>query len=167
MTTLIPYQAGYADQTLSRICKFFGYHLSLFSADVDAQKIEAENKDTLDDWVKEPNRLFVIMEDEMDVGFLRLRFRGDIAAWIEDIYVDEELRGRGIASRSINEAERIVRDVPGYEAVCIDVVPRNADALRLYHKLGYLDLSIITLRKELYAPKRDQPVNLLGMEFRI
>ena len=106
------------------------------------------------------------MEDELDVGFLRLKFRGDIVAWIEDIYVDEEWRGRGIASRAIHEAERIVQDTPGYEAVCIDVVPRNADALRLYHKLGYLDLSIITLRKELYAQKRDKPVHLLGMEFR-
>ena len=116
MTTLIPYQELYGDRTLSRIFDFFGFHLFLFSADVDAQKIERENKETLAEWVKEPNRMFVIMEDELDVGFLRIKFRGEIAAWIEDIYVDEKWRGRGIASRSIREAERIVRDEAGYEA---------------------------------------------------
>ena len=116
MTTLIPYQELYGDRTLSRIFDFFGFHLFLFSADVDAQKIERENKETLAEWVKEPNRMFVIMEDELDVGFLRIKFRGEIAAWIEDIYVDEKWRGRGIASRSIHEAERIVRDEAGYEA---------------------------------------------------
>lgn len=166
MTTLVPYEALYEARSLERISHFFGFHSSLFSADVDAEKMERENRETLASWREEPNRLFVILEDGEDAGFLRLRFRGDIVVWIEDIFVDEELRGRGIASRAIGEAERIVRDMPGYEAVCIDVVPRNADAMRLYHKLGYLDLSIITLRKELYAQKRDRPVKLLGLDFR-
>ena len=36
-----------------------------------------------------------------------------------------------------HQAEEIIRANPQYTAVCLEVVPRNENALRLYHKLGY------------------------------
>lgn len=46
------------------------------------------------------------------------------------------------------------------------VVPRNQAALRLYHKLGYDCLSLLTVRKELYENKRDRKETIFGMEYR-
>lgn len=54
----------------------------------------------------------------------------------------------------------------GYTSICFDVVPRNHEALRLYHKLGYDNLSIITVRKELYENKRDKAETLMGLDFK-
>lgn len=56
-------------------------------------------------------------------------------------------------------------DTPGYTAVCLDVSPRNTDALKLYHKLGYVDLSLVTIRKELKGSKRDRPIHLFDLDF--
>jgi len=79
--------------------------------------------------------------------------------------VDESRRGNGIATYAIKAVENIIKAVPGYTAVCLDVSPRNSEALRLYHKLGYTDLSLITIRKELGPSKRDRPISLLDLEF--
>ena len=61
--------------------------------------------------------------------------------------MDENHRSKGIATESILKAEEIVKLNPRYKAMSIDVVPRNLGAINLYHKLGYTDLSIITVRK--------------------
>jgi len=70
-------------------------------------------------------------------------------------------RGCGIATFAIAAVETIVMNKPGYTTVCLDVSPRNDNALRLYHKLGYTDLSLITIRKEFGDSKRDKPIKLL------
>jgi ribosomal protein S18 acetylase RimI-like enzyme len=79
------------------------------------------------------------------LAFLHIGYRGSNVAWIEDIYIDKEHRSKGIASSSIHQAEEIIRANPQYTAVCLEVVPRNENALRLYHKLGYDSISIITV----------------------
>lgn len=53
-----------------------------------------------------------------------------------------------------------------YTSICFDIVPRNNKALRLYHKLGYNNLSIITVRKELYENNRDKIEKLMGLDFK-
>ena len=70
-------------------------------------------------------------------------------AWIEDLYVAKPFRKQGIATEAIHLAETIVQSRSGYTAICFDVVPRNEAALRLYHRLGYDCLSLLTVRKEL------------------
>jgi len=109
--------------------------------------------------------LFVLLLDDASVGFLRLCYRGPNVAWIEDVYVDPEFRGRGIATCAIGLAEKRIMETPGYSAVSLDVSPRNADALRLYHRLGYTGISILTLRKELGENRRDKPLPMLGLDF--
>ncbi len=100
------------------------------------------------------------------MGFLHIGYRGANVAWIEDIYVDRNYRNKGIATQSIYVAEEIIKSHAGYTSICFDVVPRNKEALRLYYKLGYDNLSIITVRKELYENNRDKVEKLMGMEFR-
>lgn len=54
----------------------------------------------------------------------------------------------------------------GYEALSIDVVPRNDDAIRLYQRLGFDALSILTLRQELKESHRDKECEILGFRFK-
>ena len=92
--------------------------------------------------------------------------RGNVA-WIEDVFVKEEFRNRGIATESIRQAEEIIKATPPYNAICFDVVPRNVDALKLYHKLGYQTLSLITVRKNLVPKESSGTQKINGLEFKI
>ena len=168
MIRLLKYSEDFEAETLCRITEFFGFHQALVKEITEEEKTKAlsEAADTLQDWQHGDNELYVILQNDVSVGFLRMNYRGPIVAWIEDIFVDEDRRGQGIATEAISAAEDIVRGKIGYEALCLDVVPRNAAALKLYHKLGFTDLSMITLRKELKESKRDCPLELLGLKFK-
>ena len=49
----------------------------------------------------------------------------------------------------------------------MDVVPRNIEAIKLYYKLGYDTLSMVTVRKEL-SPKESVGIqNVQGLDFKI
>lgn len=108
----------------------------------------------------------MIQYKEIVVGFLHIGYRGGNVAWIEDIYVDKVYRNKGIATQSIHIAEEIIKSHEGYPSVCFDVVPQNAAALNLYYKLGYHNLSLITIRKELYENNRDRTEKFMGLDFK-
>ena len=167
MLSLQPYDGAFAPLLLQWIPAFFGYHQSLVGGkapDRDSARLQAQ--ENLAEWQQPPSSLYVILWEGQAAGFIRLCRRGDSVIWIEDIFVQPQMRGQGIASAAIGAAERIAAGMPGCEAVCMDVVPRNQSALRLYHRLGYRDISLLTLRKELGESRRDRPLPLLGMDFR-
>ena len=85
---------------------------------------------------------------------------------MEDIFVAETLRGQGIASAALSQAEDLVRDA-GLEALCMDVVPDNLPALRLYHRLGYDRLSLVTVRKDFAPFDTAQTEQIAGLPFRV
>lgn len=168
MIQLNPYTSAHCRKTASWVAQFYGFHESLVTGEASAPGEEElqECLETIAQWQVHPDALYTILEGEDPVGFVHLCHRGPIVAWIEDVFVDAAHRGRGIATAAIRAAEQIIRDTPGYQAVSMDVSLRNAEALALYHKLGYRDLSLVTVRKELGDSKRDRPVSLLGLEFR-
>jgi len=167
MVKLVEYTEDLKIQTLKWIKSFFGFHGSLIS---DIEPEDEQNfsitEETLAEWLKNPSKLYIIISGDTAVGFLRLSFKGSNVAWIEDIFVDKAYRNKGIATNAIKIAESIIKDNSEYTAICLDVVPRNAAALRLYHKLGYDTLSIITVRKELYENNRDLKFDFNGIEFK-
>ena len=110
--------------------------------------------------------MYVVIFDDLLVGFLRLLYKGSNVVWIEDIFVDELYRNKGIATAAIKIAESIIKSDSQYTSICIDVVPRNYAALKLYNKLGYDTLSLITVRKELYDNKRELKLDFNGIEFK-
>lgn len=168
--TLKKYSDEYKRETIVRIAKFFGLHMSFLNHDEERKEIEYDTAENdLQYWLTdEDSELYLIFEQEECVGFLRIGYRGKEVAWIEDIFVDEERRGRGIAAESIRQAEEIIASNPQYTAVCFDVVPRNKSALALYYKLGYDKLSIVTVRKELNHENDDfSHENFLGYDFKL
>lgn len=147
MIELILYSAKYEADTIRRIADFFGYHNSLLQGEMNlTDESYRIAKCTLEEWTEDDSHeLYMVQFESIVVGFLHIGYRGSNVAWIEDIYIDKEHRSKGIASSSIHQAEEIIRANPQYTAVCLEVVPRNENALRLYHKLGYDSISIITV----------------------
>ncbi len=163
------YTDEYRHETIKRIAKFFGFHLSLSNKDGIAKEIDYKTaEENLKNWITGDSELYIILLQNISVGFLRIGYRGNNVAWIEDIFVDEEYRNQGIATESIRQAEKIIAQNPKYTAICFDVVPKNKVALRLYYKLGYDKLSIITVRKELNGDNKGAVCErILGYDFKI
>lgn len=163
MINLKRFSKEITEETVERIAVFFGFHSSLVNGEGKLNYKMAE--ETLSEWLKPDHELYIIEYKEKVAGFLHIAYKGSNVAWIEDIFVDEKFRNKGIATETIKLAEEIIKSKSGYTAICFDVVPRNEAALRLYYKLGYDNLSMITVRKELYENKRDKKESLLGFEF--
>ena len=120
-------------------------------------------RETLLSWLEPQYALYLILKDGSAAGFLRLGCRGPNVAWLEDIFVDAHLRGQGIATQAIRAAEEIVREMPGYTALCMNVQPENENALRLYHHLGYDTLHLLCLRKNFDGGKPEMQTEILGL----
>jgi len=159
------YSHKYKRETLRRMADFFGFHMQLYNDEEKSPSPTRETRQTLERWTAKDNSLYVILSEGACVGFVHIGWRGGNVAWLEDIYVDRARRGQGIASRAIDLAEKIIAKKKNYDAVCMDVSPRNHDALRLYARLGYANISTLTLRKELDGKVLDGDVNFLGFEF--
>lgn len=168
MIKLTEYSDQYRNATVERIVHFFGFHNALIHG---SPELSNENfrtaEETLEDWLGQDNDFYMIALDGDVIGFLHIGYRGSNVAWIEDIYVDPEYRNQGVATQAIHLAEDIIKKRPDYTAICFDVVPQNEAALRLYYNLGYNNLSLITVRKELYDNKLDRKESVLGLEFNI
>lgn len=163
---LVDYNEHYKLRMLEMVADFFTFHSSL--SEQKQQKKEPDYSKvniTLMEWLEDHIKL--ITYDKMPVGFVHIANRGGKVAWIEDIYVMPQYRRRGIATKAIELTEIFVKEVLKARALCFDVVPRNADAIKLYYKLGYDSISIITLRKEFGKNKRDIKDKFLGYEFNI
>jgi ribosomal protein S18 acetylase RimI-like enzyme len=60
---------------------------------------------------------------------------------IQDVFVPEELRGRGIGTELSQAAEALARK-RGYDRTSISASVANEGALRLYRRLGYRDAGL-------------------------
>ncbi len=77
----------------------------------------------------------VAWEDGQPVGHAHVDLRGDHPV-IQDVYVAESHRRRGVASKLSESAEQLARE-SGFARIGLDVDVENAPARALYEKLGY------------------------------
>lgn len=85
------------------------------------------------------NTLLVARHGDEPVGMLTLvvfPIPSGIRAWIEDVVVDEQLRGKGVGAALTNEAVRVARE-KGARTVDLTSRPSRAAANRLYQQLGF------------------------------
>lgn len=168
MIEIVQYSERYRRATLRRIAAFWGFHSGLVGIDEELSEEEGSSvAEDLQNWTGEDHQLFVILRDGADVGFVHLRRIGPIVIQLEDLFVDQAVRGQGVATRAIALAEQEAQKVEGIEAMTIEVVTRNEAALHLYHKLGYDTMSMVSLRKEFGENRRDRQAEFLGLRFRI
>ena len=161
---LTPFSPEEHDVIVHDIAAFWQHHASLANRDETITSEQAEN--TLLEWQGKGHTLFSIWACGKQAGFLHMQRIGPIVMQLEDIFVQPALRGLGIATSAIEQAEEICRRMHGIEAVTLQVVTRNEAALRLYHKLGYDTLSLVTMRKELGPNPRRRKLRFHGLSFR-
>ena len=91
--------------------------------------------------------------------------RGSECDWLEDIFVLEALRGRGIGSAAMERAWELLRD-QGLETMYLEVVPANAAAIRLYHRLGFTNLNTLTLNRSVKEKQQLGTETVSGLTFK-
>lgn len=123
-------------------------------------------RDMLIRWTEGEYRLYVIRRDGQAVGFLRAHASSPCVCWIDDLFVDAPLRGQGIASAAIARFEEAAA-LQGVRSFCMEVVPDNLPALRLYHRLGYTRLSLVTVRKDLDGFETARVETIGGLPLRV
>ena len=158
MIALKPYDPSDETALIPFIISFWKAH--------HAETDEANAQEDISQWTQENHNLFVIMKEAEPVGFLHLNMRGSTVCWIEDVFVAEAHRRQGIASAAIALAEEILKN-RGVKGVSMDVVPDNLPALRLYHRLGYDRLSIITVRKDFDSFETERTEKIADLPFRV
>lgn len=156
---LIEYQEKYRDLMAEMLVSFQIKHLDLLGKSYDREVLLEESLASIPEFNAGKHHLYLGLEDQTIVGFMVLDYRGSEVCWIDDLFVLEDKRNRGYGSAMIKLAFELV-EKQGYEGISIDVVPRNKEAIRLYLKLGFDSLSILTLRHEFRENKRDQEIEL-------
>lgn len=102
-----------------------------------ARPLDAEALRALATWPG--NHLLVARVDGRILGTLTLvtfPIPTGLRAWIEDVVVDEEARGRGVGAALTREAVRLAR-AAGARTVDLTSRPSRAAANRLYERLGF------------------------------
>lgn len=158
MIALKPYSSEYESALAGYVISFWKVHHS----DVSLE----EARQTLCEWTQNDHRLFAICLDDMAVGFIRTHNTSPMVCWIDDIYVDIPYRGQGIASEAIRLTETELRK-QGCRSFCMEVIPDNLPAMRLYHRLGYDRLSLITMRKDDEPYETDRIESVGGLPLRV
>ena len=101
----------------------------------------APTRAELEEIVASPATTILLAHDDVGaiIGSLTLAvFRTPTGrrAWIEDVVVDEQARGRGVGEILVNEALRIAADA-GARTVDLTSRPSRTAANALYEKIGF------------------------------
>ena len=119
---------------------------ALEQADPGTTPFDEQRRRTIfDQFVRDPTygRAWLIVEGTRHVGYLVLtvsfsfEYRG-CDAYIDELYIAEQCRGRGIGRRAMEFIEGIAREL-GVNAVHLEVSRDNRAALELYRRTGYVD----------------------------
>ncbi len=102
-------------------------------------------------------RLWLILRDEVPVGYLILTLGfsfeyGGYDAFIDEVYIREEHRGGGIGRQALAFAEEECRRL-GVRALHLEVEHQNVNALVLYRKVGFVDHERYLLTKTVAAKR--------------
>lgn len=151
--------------TVEMITEFFNYHRKLNNAPKEYWQTYEDSKETLEEWKKEGNVYNIFLDNE-PVGFFYIRFGGQDVAWLEDIFIVEQYRGKGIGKLTMEKIDELMAQKK-VVSMFVDVVPRNSNAIKLYREFGFDHLNLIQLRKN-YDKRLDknEDMDLLGFNFK-
>jgi GNAT superfamily N-acetyltransferase len=97
----------------------------------EAYWVPGRSRDTIERLVRESTRVIAAYDDDRLVGFCRVVSDGSSVAWLGDVFVLPEHRGRGIGVELVREAVEFPehRDLQWYLG--------TRDAHQLYAKFGF------------------------------
>lgn len=150
--------------TAKMITELMNYHRKLTNARKEFWQTDEESIETLKEW-KEEGTVYNIFKDGEAAGFFFVKFGGQSAAWLEDIFILERFRAMGIGKYAISKLDELMVE-KGILSMFVDVIPRNTGAIKLYRECGFDHLNMIQLRKNYDETlDKDERIEILGFEF--
>ncbi len=132
------------DNHITMIQDFFNFHRKLTEAPGKYLMNFEQAKETLNNWLNE-NIFKVIVMDNREVGFIYYKKGGQDFAWLEDIFLLEEYRGKGYGKSIVNHFFEVLKS-DGVVSCVVNVIPRNEQAIKFYIECGFDHLNMIELR---------------------
>ncbi|XMB86761.1 GNAT family N-acetyltransferase [Mycoplasmatota bacterium WC44] len=149
------------DYHIEMIKEFFNFHRRLTEAKGKYLMSFETAKETLNDWLKE-NIFRIIIVDEKEVGFIYYKTGGQDFAWLEDIFILEEYRGKGYGKKIVNKFFDVIK-ASGVVSCVVNVIPRNEAAIKFYISCGFDHLNMIELRVNFDKSfDKDDEIEVLG-----
>lgn len=158
MITLIKYDKQSEIRMKELIIDFWQTH--------NATSTEEDVLKDIRNWTSKGHLLFKIIYENSFIGFLHLGSRGASIDWIEDIYIEEKYQNKGLGSAAIIEVDKYIHE-QGFLTTYIEVVPSNLKAMKLYHKLGFINLNTVTLCKSSKEKKVLHEETINGLKFKV
>ncbi len=99
----------------------------------------------------EIGNIFLIFYDEKLIGYVvftygfSIEYEG-ILTLIDEIYIQEEFRNKGIGTMTLNYVEEICK-AKGIKTIHLQVKNFNPQAKKLYNSLGYKDIDRVFMKK--------------------
>jgi len=99
---------------------------------------------------------WLILDGETVIGYMAMCFGyslefGGRDAFIDEIYLREAYRGQGIGTQAIQHMLDACR-ANGIQALHLEVMPGNTDALRLYERVGFVNRGSSLMSQAVYTP---------------
>ena len=159
------YTSSLFEETAQMITDLMNYHRKLTNARKEFWQTIDESKKTLEEWLDSGHIYHVFYNDSL-AGFFYIRFGGQSAAWLEDLFIKEEFRSLGIGKEAFKLLDEMLTE-RGTRAMFVNVIPRNIEAIRFYKECGFDHLNLIQLRKN-YDEKlnKDENIDILGFNFK-
>ncbi len=117
----------------------------------------------LESFLKDENYpIYLCLENKKVIGYMVLKIDGVI--WVEQIYVDETYRRKGVASLLYEEAEKISKEI-GEDTLFNCVHPNNDGIISFLKTKGYTVLNLIEIRKPYKDEKTKAIIKVGNNEF--
>ncbi|MBZ6004623.1 MULTISPECIES: GNAT family N-acetyltransferase [Paraclostridium] len=151
--------------TTKMITELMNYHRKLNNAPKEYWQTDEQSRVTLDEWMKQGSVYNIFLDNEL-VGFFYVRFGGQNVAWLEDLFIIEAYRNKGIGKIAMQKLDELMIE-RRVVSMFVDVIPRNTSAIKLYRECGFDHLNIIQLRKNYdeRLNKKDD-IEILGFNFK-
>jgi len=125
-----------------------------YSSDAVAHNVERHILETTFDTALNESpyiRALIIEDDGNPVGFALLSFSyatevGGLVVLLEDLYISDVCRGKGLGSKFMQFMER---EYPAAKRFRLEVAGENTRAVDLYKKLGYNVLDYVQMVKDI------------------
>lgn len=150
--------------TTKMITELMNYHRKLNDAPKEYWQTDEQSRVTLDEWIKQGSVYNIFLDNGL-VGFFYVRLGGQNVAWLEDLFIIEGYRNKGIGKIAMQKLDELMIE-RGVVSMFVDVIPRNTSAIKLYRECGFDHLNIIQLRKNYdeRLNKKDD-IEILGFNF--
>lgn len=159
------YQEEMLMETSKMLTDLMNYHRKLTNAPKEFWQKDEESRETIISWNLKGEIYNIYFEDSL-AGFFYMKVGGQNVAWLEDICIKEEFRGRGIGKEVMKLLDDMLQR-RGIITSFVNVIPRNIKAISFYKECGFDHLNMIELRKN-YDEKlnKEEEINILGFEFK-